>query len=168
MITRPVHGYEGLYAVTDDGKVFRVGSSRPLSVQLVNSGYLSCELWKNNQRKRIGIHVLVAEAWLRARGEGECVRHKDGNRLNNSLGNLELGSRADNERDKIRHGRANRGERHGLAVLTESDVAAIRSSVGESSNALASRFGISSRHVRDIRSGRRWTHVLGGSDASPY
>lgn len=64
----------------------------------------------------------------------------------------------ENMADKLIHGTHPRGERNGLAKLTEADVRAIRalSESGESQYALARRFGVSRENIREIAHHRRW------------
>ena len=55
---------------------------------------------------------------------------------------------------------APKGEAHGQAKLREADIRIIRALVGQvSQRALAARFGVSDRTIRDIQRGKTWTHV---------
>jgi len=64
---------------------------------------------------------------------------------------------AENQRDRVRHGTSNRGEKQGRSKLTEHDVREIRRrSKAETQTAIAKEFGISSAHVSGILSGRFW------------
>ena len=75
---------------------------------------------------------------------------------------LFLGDQAKNMADKMAKGRhafgVSRGEAHGCAKLTESDVRAIRGS-GKAGKSLAEEFGISNSQVSDIRNRRVWKHL---------
>ncbi len=159
---KPVAGFETIYSVTHDGKVFRNTSTKPLSTSMLNSGYMSVEMWKDGLRKSVPIHVVVAEAWIRPRVLGECIRHLDGNKLNNTVGNLAIGTKSDNEKDKILHGTDNRGSRSGRAKLSEQQVLDIRAAAlsGEKRKAIAERFSICERYVRTIRDGATWKHLF--------
>ena len=57
-----------------------------------NSGYLITDLYKNNKRKSVMIHRVVASAFLPVEERKETVNHKDGNKFNNNVENLELSS----------------------------------------------------------------------------
>jgi hypothetical protein len=76
---------------------------------------------------------------------------------------LFLGDQAANNADMKAKGRfkpgVSRGEDHGGAVLDESDIRAIRASKNAPQQ-IADKFGISRRHVRDIRAGRVWKHII--------
>lgn len=73
-------------------------------------------------------------------------------------GHLFLGTQADNIADAVRKRRNPFGERHGNAVLTESDVQRIRSS-HLSKRTLGCIMGVDPKHIYQIRSRRAWRHV---------
>jgi hypothetical protein len=65
---------------------------------------------------------------------------------------------AENCADKLLHDTHNRGERHGLARLTEADVLQIMALKGvESQNKLAKRFGVTHGAIGEIHQGRNWS-----------
>ena len=86
---KDVIGYEGLYAVTSCGKVYSYKSERFLKLQRDKGGYLYVVLYKDGKRKNYKIHRLVAEAYLLNPEGLPCVNHKDENKENNALLNLE-------------------------------------------------------------------------------
>jgi hypothetical protein len=90
--------------------------------------------------------------------EGQIVRHTCDNRLCVNPEHLILGTRKDNAQDAVVRGRVARGERSGLAVLTDEVVRQIRESVG-SSRAVAQRFGVSKSTINRVRCGSHWSHV---------
>ena len=82
---KDIKNYEGLYAVTEDGKVWSYRKNRFLKPVLYNNGYL----YVSFKRKRYAVHRLVAGAYLDNPNNYPEVNHKDENKLNNSLSNLE-------------------------------------------------------------------------------
>ncbi len=80
------------YEVSDDGRVRRAKSQRELK-PCPCGGYLRVNLRKNKQSHSQYIHRLVAAAFLEGVGE---VNHKDGNKANNNVQNLEWVSHQDN------------------------------------------------------------------------
>jgi hypothetical protein len=70
-------------------------------------------------------------------------------------------TREENEADKIIHGTGARGEKSGLAKLTESDVHEIRA-LGkiQSQREIASKFGVSRSNIGYILAGTRWVYLL--------
>lgn len=106
-IWKPVVGWEGLYEVSSFGRVrskFRYvknrSSIRPVRQKIIASqigknGYLSVGL-SNGITKRKYVHRLVCEAFIPNTEKLPQVNHKDGNRLNNYLWNLEWCTQKDN------------------------------------------------------------------------
>jgi hypothetical protein len=100
----PVIGYEGIYEISDFGRV-KTLIGRYKNVTFLKrchpkSGYLSVTLVKNKERKAYLIQYLVVDAFIGKRLSGLLVNHKDSNRENNRLDNLELV----NSRENVSHG----------------------------------------------------------------
>ena len=93
---KQVIGYEGVYEVSNTGKVKRILSygnnkyriDNEMS-ELDNRGYKAVILTKNNQSKRCLIHRLVAQAFIPNPENKPQVNHIDFNKANNRLDNLE-------------------------------------------------------------------------------
>lgn len=81
---KPIKGYEGLYYITEDGRVYSSIQNKWLKTW-VNSGYLVVNL----QGRKSLIHRLVAEAFIPNPDNLPVVNHKDENKLNSSVNNLE-------------------------------------------------------------------------------
>ena len=86
---KDVAGYEGLYAVTSCGKVYSYKSKKFLKPKDNGHGYLCVGLWKNGEKKKYSLHRLVAEAYLPNPENLPMINHKDENKTNNCLQNLE-------------------------------------------------------------------------------
>lgn len=106
----PVVGYEGLYLVSSEGRVYsfaRRGASEGVKRQhLATSNgatYYRVKITKDGRGVSKPVHALVAEAFIGPRPEGQVVRHKDGDSLNNRSSNLEYGTVKDNNLDKMIH-----------------------------------------------------------------
>lgn len=132
-----------------------------------------CLLWTGSRdrlgygRFRIGTrstdtgHRAHHAAWLLAIGPipaGLVVRHRCDNPPCVAVDHLELGTQADNIRDRDQRGRQARGSRHGMTRLAESDVARIRAlrGAGWTQQAVADSVGVSRSSISDIERGRRW------------
>jgi hypothetical protein len=108
------------------------------------------------------VHRLVALAFL---GNGAEVNHKNGDKADNRLENLEWTTRSDN----CLHGihvlkrRLPWGERNGSAKLTADDARAIRAYKHPKKYGalvyLAQKYGVSKNVLLDIRFGRSWKHI---------
>lgn len=93
-----IPNYEGLYQVSNIGRVKSLprGKQWPyrqthnnIRVPHLKNGYLAVNLSKNNKVKWISIHRLVAIAFIPNPQNFPCVNHKDENKLNNNVDNLE-------------------------------------------------------------------------------
>lgn len=91
---RDISGYEGLYQVSNRG---RVRSARKIKSSQDNGrGYLMVHLNKNNKPKWHLVHRLVAKAFIPNPEQKQTVNHKDGNRANNEVSNLEWATYSEN------------------------------------------------------------------------
>lgn len=95
---KPIPGYEGLYEVSACGKVRslnfkRTGKIRIMKPQIHTNGYLCLTLYKNEQQEKCFVHRLVAFAFIRNTKNELEVNHKDWDKKNNNVSNLEWCSR---------------------------------------------------------------------------
>ena len=111
---RAVPGYEGLYEVSNKGNVRNVRRNKLLRLQKTNNGYIRVVLSKNRIKTGFQVHRLVALTFLPNPDNLPQVNHKDEDKTNNNVDNLEFctakynnnyGSRKDKVRDtKIKNG----------------------------------------------------------------
>lgn len=93
-IWKDVVGYEGLYQVSNLGRVKSLNYNRTGKEKIMKPishkyGYLKVNLRKNNSEKKFLIHRLVAQAFLPNPNNLPQVNHKDENPSNNIVTNLE-------------------------------------------------------------------------------
>ena len=86
---KDIKGYKGLYKISNTGKVKSVTTDRIKKLQINNSGYLYTVLWKNGEQRIKLIHRLVAESFIENSDNLPMVNHKDENKKNNNVDNLE-------------------------------------------------------------------------------
>ena len=91
---RDVVGYEGLYRVSSDGNIMSVNTyshKKPIMMKLGKrpDGYLSVGLSKDGKTKTHTVHRIVAKAFIPNPNNYGYVNHKDENKSNNSVDNLE-------------------------------------------------------------------------------
>ena len=93
-IWKDVQGYEGLYAVSDLGRVKRLAgkgckNERILKPQYNSKGYLYVSLYKCGKSVHLAVHRLVAATFIPNPDKLPEVNHKDENKTNNRVDNLE-------------------------------------------------------------------------------
>lgn len=86
---KDIQGYEGLYAITEDGQVYSIRRKKFLALYKTPKGYFTVHLSKGNVSKGFQVHRLVQEAYLPNPEGLPQVNHKDENPSNNHVSNLE-------------------------------------------------------------------------------
>lgn len=173
---RPVVGYEGLYEISDRGRVRRSGNDalgrpryigRILALTLFKQGYVKINLYKNSQVKTKKVHCLVAEAFIGPKPLGMDTNHKDGNKTNNCISNLEYITRRANCRhalDVLGH-KPPSGERHWKSRMSDKDISIIkkRAASGEKIVDLAREYRVVTSLIRNWIDGtNRKYHKISG------
>ena len=95
---KPIVGYEGLYEISNLGRVKslnyrRTGKEEIMKGRKNNCGYLQVHLYKNGKAKWCSIHRLVAQAFIENPNNLPEVNHIDQDKTNNCVDNLEYCSR---------------------------------------------------------------------------
>ena len=87
----PIKGFEGQYQVSDQGRVksLKFGKERILKPIRDKDGYLLVNLCKNGEIKQCLVHRLVAQAFIPNPNNLPQVNHRDEDKTNNSVQNLE-------------------------------------------------------------------------------
>lgn len=84
------------YSVTDDGKIFNEKTNKEVLGTTKRNEYRTVQLTINGKQKSLMVHRLVANAFLENPNNLPIVHHKDRNKLNNCVSNLEWVSYKDN------------------------------------------------------------------------
>lgn len=86
---RDLKGYEGLYKVSNLGRVYSVYKQDFKQPYFDKDGYLMIGLRKEGKHKNLRLHRIIAEAFIPNPDNLPCVNHKDENKTNNTVENLE-------------------------------------------------------------------------------
>lgn len=170
-IWKQIKGYEGYYEVSNDGQVKslkRYGLRREtliLANLTTKKGYKYVSLSRDGVATRFKVHRLVATAFLENKSHFLEINHKDFNKANNAVGNLEWCTyKYNREHARINgklkgsNGKSPRGENHRDAVFTEKIVRHIRSS-NERNADIARKYKVNPSSISHIRTYRTWKHV---------
>lgn len=175
-IWKPVAGYEGIYEVSNLGRVRsldrevanRWGTTRKVAgtirvISVKREGYCFVNLFRKQRGKPMYVHRLVAIAFIPNPEGLPQVNHLDGDKSNNRADNLEWCSGSENCFHAIREGiyEHARGESSATAKLTEPEVSEIRRlwSAGMLQKDIAARFGVGRKAITKIVNRQRWRHV---------
>lgn len=168
-VFKDIPGYEGRYQVSNYGRVWSLIRGREMSYDLGKEGYLRCSLCHYGQRNiPIGVSRLVAITFLDKPNENQIeVNHKDENKQNNHVDNLEWVSKSEN----INHGTRNKrvAEKLNIKVLQldlQGNLIKEWDSIGEASKSLGIHRSTISRHCNNhitgtIRGGYIWRYANG-------
>ena len=90
-VWKNIKGFNGDYQVSNFGRIktLKNGKEKLLSLSKCANGYYKCSLYKNNIQYYKKVHRLVAETFIPNPNNLYCVNHKDENKLNNCVDNLE-------------------------------------------------------------------------------
>lgn len=173
-IWKPVVGYEGLYEVSNLGRVKSLdrivtvrrkdGTSfqRPhkgqmIRIQKCSNGYRHVPLCKDGRSLIARVHRVVAEAFIDNPEGLPEVNHIDEDKTNNRADNLEWCTHQYNNSYGTK---PLFGERNPMSKITADEVKEIRirRASGEMLKDIAADYGISINHVCNIAQGKRWGH----------
>lgn len=160
---RNVVGYESLYEVSNFGNVRRKKTGKILSRRKLNHGYSVASLCKDGKVKNHKYSRLVASAFIANPNKLPCVNHKDGNKINDSVGNLEWCTYSENNKHAYNLGLKKPicGVKVWKAKLNESDIRKIKVllSMNVKKVEIARIFKVSHTCICNIAMGRTWKHV---------
>jgi hypothetical protein len=181
---RSVDGYEGIYEVSDLGRLRRAyrgpktqGRHRLIRAYPNRNGYFFFRLSRKGTVTRRAAHSMVMLAFVGPRPDGLQVNHVDGDKGNNRLRNLEYVTRQENMRHAVRLGLIERGlqssairrpecilrgESLPFSKLTDAQVREIKyrhAYEGVSQMELGRQYGVAANTINAIVNGRTWAHV---------
>lgn len=163
-----IENYED-YFVDELGNIYskRKGNLKKLKPILTHYGYYDIGIVNSKRKFRAKIHRLVAEAFILNPDNLPQINHKDGNKINNNVENLEWCTAKDN----LKHARETglnssiptpngRGTKNSRSILTEEKVLNIReNSDNKTHKELALEYGVAESTISGIIARLRWTHI---------
>lgn len=154
------------YFVTPTGLVItRFGTK--VKGGLSTTGYLRTNIWVNGTHKFRSFHRMIAESLIPNPDNLPCINHKDGNKINNSIDNLEWCTYSQNTKHAYETGleKVMVGENHHAHKLTANAVRDIRANYVKGSRTQGSRYfsekyGVDVSIINDVVNKRIWRHVI--------
>lgn len=176
-----IRGYEGYYQISNYSNVKsldrvikqKTGKTQTIKGRILKQrtnpgGYYYVELSKNGTKATFAIHQLVAQAFLDNPGNKPIVNHIDGNKLNNSLTNLEWATYSQNLQHAYKTGLRRTvsieavGTKNYKRKLKPEQVIEIKRLLATGNlthKDIATKFDVARSTVTEIKSGRRWKHL---------
>ena len=173
-IWKPITGYEGLYSVSNMGRVksherytlTSHGVKRKVFEKILKpmtdkAKRQQVSLCKDFNVKIIRVHHLVLREFVGPIPNGMERCHNDGNASNNCLENLRYDTAQNNQKDKILHGVTNRGQKAFGVKLCIDDVVAIKTRLknGERGCKIAKDYPVNHQQISRIKQGKEWGYI---------
>ncbi len=160
---RYIPEFFGLYEASSQGRIRSLRSNTVMAHCIDPYGYPRISIKVFGTCRSRSVHRMVAAAFL-GDPEGRQVNHKDANKQNNIVDNLEYVTNDENIAHGVRLGLFPKGAANAAAKLTDSLVNEIRKayvfgSHAAGTRALARKFGMSQYAIQCVVSGKSWTHL---------
>lgn len=156
-IWRDIPNTNGQYKASNDGKVMTVKTGRILAPIIDARGYERVCLFKADRERRYKVHRLIANTFLPNPEGKQQVNHKDGNKRNNCVDNLEWVTNEENLRHAIANGLrdghkryCNSKKKRIIATNIESGEEIVFESILSASRA------IGTSHIQEVLKGKRY------------
>lgn len=149
LMEKQLEQFDNKYSVTDTGVVYSLkGRKKELVGKVNRSGYREVLLNHKGNRKYLSVHRLVATLFIENDRNVKTVNHKDGNKLNNSVNNLEWVTYQENLKHARDTGLLNTKITKEIAEKIYKDTGSLRF--------LAKKYNIGKTQVGYIKQGKRW------------
>ncbi len=151
------------YYVSNEGRVKSCMYDKEVILKTCDDGhgYEKCTLWISGKQYAFKVHRLVAREFLANPENKRDVNHKDGNKRNNLIANLEWNTPLENITHAYDNGLLCIGSEHPSAKLNEQDVEAIKLAFtnGATNVALGALYGVARGTIAKVRQKKTWRHV---------
>jgi len=166
---KDVPGYEDIFSISVDGEVFSKRTKRVLKTCIGKTGYriISTKIGgRKGVNKCLKIHRLVAMTYIDNPESKPIVNHKDGDKLNNNVNNLEWNTGSQNIKHAYDNGlaKARKGVNSPLSKLSQEHVNFIKDNTVKfckvnGVRSMAKKFGVHHKMIVEIINGSRYTQI---------
>lgn len=152
------------YFINQLGEIKNIKTDRILKQKITQRGYMFVTVSINGKLKDLSIHREVAKAFISNDNNLSFVNHKDGNKQNNSVENLEWCTPSENMKHAYKNNLIKdgcKGETCHLSKLKDEDVINIRfqNLNGVEINKIAKEFNVSCKNIKFIINRKTWKHI---------
>lgn len=153
------------YSIGTDGSVWSKRSSKFISIRLDRYGYPRVNLYEGTKLHTATIHRLITLAYIENDNPKvkKEVNHKDGNKQNNSIDNLEWVTSSENQRHAFDTGlqKGMKGESNGMAKNKEEDVIKVCEMLleGKGNAEIRDITGYTLSFIEKLKYGETWTYL---------
>jgi hypothetical protein len=151
------------YIVSEDGTIESLLTNKKISKRVGPNGYYQVNLCINGKCKTFMLHRIIGILFIENPNNYPCLNHKDGNKLNNDVSNLEWVTHKENVQHANRNGLINhaKGTRTNNGRFNEDDIRKIRQlfSDGKSKREISVIYGVTKSAISQILSGKTYKWV---------
>lgn len=151
---------EGRYTCSTKGKIYSANTGKNMSLFKDKRGYLRVSLNVEKKVFNYPAHRVVYFFFDRNGDHRKCINHKNGNKSDNRVSNLELVTHSENTRHGIETGLIfNPPETARSAKLNWKSVRKIRAMRGVPLRVVAEKFGVSVSTISEVQNNRIWKEI---------
>lgn len=163
-IWKDIPEYEGLYQVSNLGRIKSLRRNKLMSLNTGSIEYYQVKLTKNKVIRSYLLHRLVAITFIPNPSNLKEINHKDSNKLNNYIDNLEWVTSKQNTKHSYDSGRKKpmRGELGPLAKINNAQVVEIRRLIKEGNltqTKIGQMFGLKPSAISSIKKRQTWKDI---------
>lgn len=162
---KPLKDFEEQYKISSSGEIRTQETNRIRKAHSDKKGYLRISLYKNGQQFNKFIHRLVAKTFIENPQNKPQINHKDGNKANNTVDNLEWVTNQENAKHAWENGlydkatKQKQGELNHSSKLTKENILWVRES-DKPAAYLAEKLSVNVTTIYRIKNKETWIHVL--------
>ena len=166
---KPIKNFEGIYEISDEGYIITLKRDKYIKEERQTKGYKNKKGYLEFDFRRQGgttklVHRLVAEAFIPNPNDLPQINHKDGNKTNNRVDNLEWCDNSYNQKHAFENGLQKGNFYHPNSKLTYDDVMYIkkhyiRNKRGSGLHSLAKKFGVCDTTIKQILRGDSYKNI---------
>ena len=154
IIWKDIKGYEGIYEISNHGVIKNKKTNKVKKQYIDCVGYYVVSLCKNNISKPKRVHCIIAETFIPNPLNLPCINHKDENKLNNNIENLEWCTKGYNNRYGSRVQRITQKRKKKILQIDSNGVTVKEwDSIKEAANELGCNETQISRYARGVIKG---------------